>query len=309
MTDSFLDLAPEVRSALAAGAPVVVLESTIVTHGMPRPQNVAVAREVEAVVRANGAVPATVAVVGGHIRIGLPDEVLDRLGTAEDVLKLSRADLPYAVAAGRHGSTTVAATMICAELAGIRVFATGGIGGVHRGVEQTLDISADLEELARTPVAVVCAGAKAILDLPRTIEYLETRGVPVVGYGTDRFPAFWSRDSGLPVPIRLDTPEAIAGLIRAKAALGLEGGVLVANPVPEAEEIPSGEISAHVEAAVAEARRAGITGKAVTPFLLSRLLALTGGRSLAANVALVKNNAVLAARLATALVETPTTSK
>jgi pseudouridine-5'-phosphate glycosidase len=309
MTDSFLDLTPEVRSALAAGAPVVVLESTIVTHGMPRPQNVAVAREVEAVVRANGAVPATVAVVGGHIRIGLPDEVLDRLGTAEDVLKLSRADLPYAVAAGRHGSTTVAATMICAELAGIRVFATGGIGGVHRGVEQTLDISADLEELARTPVAVVCAGAKAILDLPRTIEYLETRGVPVVGYGTDRFPAFWSRDSGLPVPIRLDTPEAIAGLIRAKAALGLEGGVLVANPVPEAEEIPSGEISAHVEAAVAEARRAGITGKAVTPFLLSRLLALTGGRSLAANVALVKNNAVLAARLATALVETPTTSK
>ena len=301
MTDSFLDLTPEVRSALAAGAPVVVLESTIVTHGMPRPQNVAVAREVEAVVRANGAVPATVAVVGGHIRIGLPDEVLDRLGTAEDVLKLSRADLPYAVAAGRHGSTTVAATMICAHLAGIRVFATGGIGGVHRGVEATLDISADLDELARTPVAVVCAGAKAILDLPRTLEYLETHGVPVVGYGTDRFPAFWSRDSGLPVPIRLDTLEAVAGLIRAKAALGLGGGVLVANPVPEADEIPSGEIAALIEAAVAEAQRAGITGKAVTPFLLSRLLDLTNGRSLATNIALVKNNAALAARLATAL--------
>jgi pseudouridine-5'-phosphate glycosidase len=303
MTHAFLDLAPEVRSALAAGAPVVALESTIVTHGMPFPRNVATAREVEAAVRANGAVPATIAVIGGRIRVGLPGEVLDWLGTAEGVLKLSRADLPYAVAAGRHGSTTVAATMICAHLAGIRVFATGGIGGVHRGVEATLDISADLDELARTPVAVVCAGAKAILDLPRTLEYLETRGVPVIGYGTDRFPAFWSRDSGLPAPIRLDTPEAVAGLIRAKAALGLEGGVLVANPVPEADEIPSGEIAGHVDVAAAEARSAGITGKSVTPFLLSRLLALTGGRSLAANVALVKNNAALAARLATALAE------
>jgi pseudouridine-5'-phosphate glycosidase len=301
MTHALLDLAPEVRSALADGAPVVALESTIVTHGMPHPQNVATAREVEAVVRGNGAVPATVAVVDGRIRVGLPDKVLNWLGTAKDVLKLSRADLPYAVAAGRHGSTTVAATMICAHLAGIRVFATGGIGGVHRGVEATLDISADLDELARTPVAVVCAGAKAILDLPRTLEYLETHGVPVVGYGTDRFPAFWSRDSGLPVPIRLDTLEAVAGLIRAKAALGLGGGVLVANPVPEADEIPSGEIAALVEAAVAEAQRAGITGKAVTPFLLSRLLDLTNGRSLATNIALVKNNAALAARLATAL--------
>lgn len=299
------DFAPEVRSALADGAPVVALESTIVTHGMPHPQNVATAREVEAAVRANGAVPASIAVIDGRIRVGLPSDVLDWLGTAKDVLKLSRADLPYAVAAGRHGSTTVAATMICAHLAGIRVFATGGIGGVHRGVEATLDISADLDELARTPVAVVCAGAKAILDLPRTLEYLETRGVPVVGYGTDRFPAFWSRDSGLPVPIRLDTPEAVAGLIRTKAALGLGGGVLVANPVPEVDEIPSDEIAAHIEAVVAEAQRTGITGKAVTPFLLSRLLELTGGRSLATNVALVKNNAALAARLAAALQSGP----
>ena len=303
MTHAFLDLAPEVRSALAGGAPVLALESTIVTHGMPHPQNVATAREVEAVVRANGAVPATIAVIGGRIRVGLPGEALDWLGTAEDVLKLSRADLPYAVAAGRHGSTTVAATMICAELAGIRVFATGGIGGVHRGVEATLDISADLDELARTSVAVVCAGAKAILDLPRTLEVLETRGVPVVGYRTDRFPAFWSRDSGLAVPMRLDTPEAVADLLRAKAALGLKGGVLVANPVPEADEIPSGDIAALIEVAVAEARGAGITGKSVTPFLLSRLLALTGGRSLAANVALVKSNAALAARLAVALAD------
>ncbi|GJD53330.1 Pseudouridine-5'-phosphate glycosidase [Methylobacterium crusticola] len=301
MTHALLDPTPEVRDALRAGAPVVALESTIVTHGMPHPENVATARAVEAAVRAGGAVPATIAVVAGRIRIGLPDEVLDWLGTASEVMKLSRADLPYAVAAGRHGSTTVAATMICAHLAGIRVFATGGIGGVHRGVEATLDVSADLDELARTPVAVICAGAKAILDLPRTLEYLETRGVPVVGYGTDRFPAFWSRDSGLPAPLRLDTPEAVAALVRAKDALGLGGGVLVANPVPQADAMPAAEIAGLIEAAVAQARSAGISGKAVTPFLLSRLLDLTGGRSLATNIALVKNNAALAARLAVAL--------
>jgi pseudouridine-5'-phosphate glycosidase len=237
----------------------------------------------------------------GRIRIGLDAAALDRLGVARGVLKLSRADLPHAVAAGLDGSTTVAATMICARLAGIRVFATGGIGGVHRGVEATLDISADLDELARTPVAVVCAGAKAILDLPRTLEYLETRGVPVVGYGTDRFPAFWSRDSGLPAPIRLDTPEAVAALIRAKAMLGLTGGVLVAAPVPEEDEIPRDEIAVHVEAALAEAAAQGVRAKAVTPFLLSRILALTGGRSLATNVALIRNNARVAARLAVAL--------
>jgi pseudouridine-5'-phosphate glycosidase len=211
--------------------------------------------------------------------------------------------LPYAVSAGRHGATTVAATMICAHLAGIRVFATGGIGGVHQGVEITMDISADLDELARTPVAVVCAGAKAILDLPRTLEYLETRGVPVVGYQVDRFPAFWSRTSELPVPIRLDSPESIADLIRAKSALGLEGGVLVANPVPSVAEITSDEMHEYIKAAVSEARNRGVSAKAVTPFLLSYLFEKTDGRSLATNIALVKNNAALAARLAAALVQ------
>ncbi|MXQ14111.1 pseudouridine-5'-phosphate glycosidase [Microvirga makkahensis] len=303
MTGRFLDAAPEVASALERGRAVVALESTIVTHGMPYPQNVATAREVETIVRENGAVPATIAVIAGRIKIGLTDEELEWLGTAKDVMKLSRADLPYAVAARRHGATTVAATMICAHLAGIRIFATGGVGGVHQGVESTMDISADLDELARTPVAVVCAGAKAILDLPRTLEYLETRGVPVIGYETDEFPAFWSRTSGLPIPMRLDTPEAIADLIRTKEALRLDGGTLVANPVPEADEIPPQEMKGFIDQAVAEASRRGIAGKAVTPFLLSFLFESTGGRSLAANIALVKNNAALAARLAAALVQ------
>ncbi len=301
MDSRFLDFSPEVRSTLSQGGAVVALESTIITHGMPHPQNVATAREVEAVVRENGAVPATIAIIAGRIKIGLTDEELDWLGTAKDVMKLSRADLPYAVAAKRHGATTVAATMICAHLAGIRVFATGGIGGVHQGVEATMDISADLDELARTPVAVVCAGAKAILDLPRTLEYLETRGVPVVGYGTDRFPAFWSRTSELPVPIRLDDPDGLADLVLTKEALGLDGGVLVANPVPEAAEIPAADMKGFIDQAVSEARRRGITGKAVTPFLLSFLFESTGGRSLATNIALVKNNAALAARLAASL--------
>jgi pseudouridylate synthase len=297
----FLEVAPDVQSALARGEAVVALESTIITHGMPHPQNVATAREVEAVVRENGAVPATIAIIEGRIKVGLSDAELDWLGTARDVMKLSRADLPYAVASKRHGATTVAATMICAHLAGIRFFATGGIGGVHQGVEATMDISADLDELARTPVAVVCAGAKAILDLPRTLEYLETRGVPVVGYGTDRFPAFWSRTSDLPVPLRLDTPEAIADLIRTKEALGLGGGVLVANPVPSADEISTDEMNAFIDAAVMEAKARGVAGKAVTPFLLSYLFERTGGRSLATNIALVKNNAALAGKLAASL--------
>src|SRR6478735_2500227 len=297
----FLDIAPEIQTTLAAGGAVVALESTIITHGMPHPQNVATAREVEAVVRANGAVPATIAIIEGRIKIGLSDAELGWLGTAKDVMKLSRADLPYAVASGRHGATTVAATMICAHLAGIRVFATGGIGGVHQGVEASMDISADLDELARTPVAVVCAGAKAILDLPRTLEYLETRGVPVVGYGTDRFPAFWSRTSELAVPLRLDSPDAMADLIRTKEALGLEGGVLVANPVPSADEIPADEMKTFIDASVAEAKARGVIGKAVTPFLLSHLFEMTGGRSLATNIALVKNNAALAGQLALSL--------
>jgi pseudouridine-5'-phosphate glycosidase len=305
MTDDpftrFLDIAPEVTSALARGAAVVALESTIITHGMPYPQNVATAREVEALVRAQGATPATIAIIAGRIKVGLSDSELEWLGTAKDVLKLSRADLPYAVSAGRHGATTVAATMICAHLAGLKVFATGGIGGVHRGVEATMDISADLDELARTPVSVVCAGAKAILDLPRTLEYLETRGVPVVGYRTDRFPAFWSRTSELPVPIRLDGTEAIADLIATKAALGLEGGVLIANPVPVEAEISADTMSGYIDDAIGEAQRRGVTAKAVTPFLLAYLFEKTEGRSLATNIALVKNNAALAAELAVAL--------
>jgi len=297
----FLDVAQEVRSAVAEGGAVVALESTIITHGMPYPQNVTTAREVEAVVRENGAVPATIAIIGGRIRIGLSDEELNWLGTTSDVMKLSRADLPYAIAGKRHGATTVAATMICAHLAELHVFATGGIGGVHQGVEFTMDISADLEELARTPVTVVCAGAKAILDLPRTLEYLETRGVPVVGYQTDHFPAFWSRRSELPAPIRLDTPEAIADLVRTKEVLGLGGGILVANPVPSADEIPAEEMKGYIDAAIAEAGRRGVVGKAVTPFLLSFLFESTGGRSLATNIALIKNNAALAARLAASI--------
>jgi pseudouridine-5'-phosphate glycosidase len=301
MAGRFLNIAPEVSSALEQGRAIVALESTIITHGMPYPQNVATAREVEAVVRENGAVPATIAIISGRIRIGLSDEELDWLATTRGVMKLSRADLPYAIAANRHGATTVAATMICAHLAGLRVFATGGIGGVHRGVESTMDISADLDELARTPVTVVCAGAKAILDLPRTLEYLETRGVPVVGYRTDHFPAFWSQRSDLPIPIRLDSPEAMADLIRAKEALGIGGGVLVANPVPRSHEIPAEEMKGFIDQAIAEAGRRGVVGKAVTPFLLSFLFESTGGRSLATNIALVKNNAALAACLASSL--------
>ncbi|WP_372425284.1 pseudouridine-5'-phosphate glycosidase [Salinarimonas chemoclinalis] len=298
---SFLDVAPEVADAVAAGRPVVALESTIITHGMPWPANLETARAVEAVVRAGGAVPATIAVIAGRIRVGLDDASLEALAQTSDVMKLSRADLPFAVAAGRDGATTVAATMICAAAAGIRVFATGGIGGVHRGVEETMDVSADLEELARTPVCVVCAGAKAILDLPRTLEALETRGVPVIGYRTDDLPAFWSRSSGLPAPLRLDTPAAIATLVAAKGALGLDGGVLVTNPVPHDAEIPRAEIDAHIASALAQARAEGVSAKAVTPFLLGRLVALTAGRSLATNVALVKSNAALAAEIAAAL--------
>ena len=296
-----LDLSPEIADALKRRTGVVALESTIITHGMPYPANVETARAVEDIVRRGGAVPATIVVLGGRIRVGLDADTLQRLGRATGVLKLSRADLPFAVATGRDGSTTVAATMICARLAGIDVFATGGIGGVHRGVETTLDISADLDELGRTAVTVVCAGAKALLDLPRTLEYLETRGVPVVGYRTDWFPAFWSRDSGLPAPLRLDTPDEIAALVAGKSLLGLGGGVLVANPVPAADEIPAGEMSHLIDRAVADAGTEGVSGKGVTPFILSRMLELTDGRSLATNVALIRNNAALATEIAVAL--------
>jgi pseudouridine-5'-phosphate glycosidase len=293
-----VEILPEVQQALAAGRPVVALESTIITHGMPAPRNLETARAVTSEVRAGGAVPATIALLGGRIRIGLEPHELERLAGAREVAKVSRADLAAVLAAGGTGSTTVAATMICAALAGIRVFATGGIGGVHRGAEQSFDVSADLQELARTPVAVVCAGAKAILDLPKTLEVLETLGVPVVGYGCDDLPAFYSRASGLAVPLRRDSATEIAGLMRAKWELGLGGGLVVANPIPAEAEIPAAEIAGHIETALAEAAAQGIQGKAVTPFLLARLEELSGGASLEANVALVLNNARLATEIA-----------
>lgn len=299
-----LVIAPEVADTLAAGRAVVALESTIVTHGMPYPQNVATAREVEELVRATGAVPATIAIVAGVIKVGLSADELEWLGTAKDVMKLSRADLPFAVAAKHHGSTTVAATMLVAHLAGIAVFATGGIGGVHRGAETTFDISADLQELARTPVTVVCAGAKALLDVPKTLELLEMMGVPIVCYGTDDFPAFWSRTSGLPAPLRLDTPDEIAAFVRAKIVLGIQSGTMIANPIPAADEISATEMASYIERAVNESVDAGITGKAVTPWLLDRIFTITGGKSLTANVALVKNNARLASEIALALAAT-----
>jgi pseudouridine-5'-phosphate glycosidase len=296
-----LTFSPEVAAALRDGAPVVALESTIITHGMPFPQNVEAARAVEAEIRAHGAVPATIAVMGGRIHVGLTEAELDALGQAKGVAKLSRADLAACLATGGVGATTVAATMICARLARIAVFATGGIGGVHRGAETSFDISADLPELAQTAVTVVAAGAKAILDLPKTLEYLETAGVPVIAYGQDAFPAFWSRDSGLKAPLRMDSAGEIAAAARMRAALGLPGGQLVANPIPAEAEIAREVIGPVIEAALAEAQAQGIAAKAVTPFLLQRIFELTDGRSLAANIALVLNNARLGAAIAVAL--------
>ena len=296
-----LEFSPELRAALDEGRPVVALESTIITHGMPWPDNLAMARRVEEVVRQGGAVPATIAVLEGRLHVGLTAAQLEALAQADaaQVMKLSRADLAVALAMGATGATTVAATMIAAHLAGIRVFATGGIGGVHRGAETSFDISADLRELAETPVVVVAAGAKAILDLPKTLEVLETHGVPVVAHGQDAFPAFWSRDSGIRAPLRLDDPAAIARAARLRAELGLAGGMLVANPIPEGDEIPATIIGPVIEAAQAEAEAGGISAKEVTPFLLSRIFELTEGASLTANIALVLNNARLAARIAT----------
>lgn len=296
-----LTYAPDVASALAQGAPVVALESTIITHGMPWPQNVETARAVEDVVRAAGAVPATIAVMGGRIHIGLSAAELEILGQTRDAMKLSRADLAVCLAQGRVGATTVAATMICAQAAGIAVFATGGIGGVHRGAQDSFDISADLRELALTPVTVVAAGAKAILDLPKTLEVLETYGVPVIAYGQDDFPAFWSRSSGLRAPLRMDDAASIAKAHLMRARLGLPGGQLVANPIPKAAEIAQAVITPVIGAALAEAAAQGISAKAVTPFLLQRIFELTEGRSLRANVALVRNNAALGAEIAIAI--------
>ena len=292
-----------VAQSLERGAPVVALESTIITHGLPRPRNLDTALRVEAVVRANGATPATIAVIDGELHIGLDAEQLERLANTDHVLKLSRADMASAMISGATGSTTVAATMIAARLAGIQVFATGGIGGVHRGAESSFDISADLQELAATAVTVVAAGAKAILDLPKTLEVLETLGVPVIGYRTDQFPAFWSRTSGLPVPTRLDDADAIARAHRMQGRLGLSGGQLVANPIPTEAEIPLEQINPVIEIALRQADQARITGKDVTPFLLQQVLDLTQGRSIEANIALIENNAALAARIACHLAE------
>ena len=296
-----LTYSPEVASARAKGLPIVALESTIITHGMPFPQNVETAKRVEAEIRAHGAVPATIAIMGGQILIGMTDAQLDALGQAQHVAKLSRADLAACVATGGIGATTVAATMICAALAGIKVFATGGIGGVHRGAETSFDVSADLMELAATPVTVIAAGAKAILDLPKTLEVLETQGVPVIAFGQDDFPAFWSRSSGLKAPLRMDTADQIAAAHKMRATLGLPGGQLVANPIPLEAEIPRDEITPAIEAALRDAEAAGIAAKDVTPFLLDRILALTEGRSLASNIALVLNNARLGAAIARAM--------
>lgn len=300
-----LVLSAPVAAARAAGRPLVALESTIIAHGMPYPENVRTAREVEALVRAEGAEPATIAVMDGRIRIGLADEELELLGRSRQAHKVSRRDLPAVLASGELGATTVAGTMICAALAGIEVFVTGGIGGVHRGASETFDISADLQELARTSVVVVCAGAKSILDLGLTLEYLETHGVPVLSCGQDNFAAFYTRDSGLRADRRLDDPEAQARFVRTKWNLGLAGGVVLSTPVPEEAALPGSEIAAITEAALAEAQQQGITGKAVTPFLLARIQALTGGRSLATNIALVKHNAQVGARLALALARSP----
>ena len=294
---------PEVTAALADDSPVVALESTIITHGMPYPQNVDTARLVEDEIRNHGATPATIAVMHGHIHIGLTPDALSTLGQAKDVMKLSRADLAACLAIRQTGATTVAATMICAHLAGIDVFATGGIGGVHRGADQSFDVSADLLELAQTPVTVVAAGAKAILDIAKTLEVLETHGVPVIAYGQADFPAFWSRSSGLPAPLSMTTPAQIAAAHLMRARLGLAGGQLIANPIPQIAEIPRAEITPIIEAALRDAANQGISAKAVTPFLLQRIFDLTHGRSLTANIALVLSNARLACAIATEIAE------
>jgi pseudouridylate synthase len=304
-TDGTVEVTDEVRQALADGAPVVALESTIISHGMPYPQNLKTAHDVESVVRDHGAVPATIALVDGRLRVGLDGPALEALADGPDVLKASRRDLPALVARSATAGTTVAATMYLAHLAGIRIFATGGIGGVHRGAEHTFDVSADLDELGCTPVAVVCAGAKSILDLPKTLEMLETRGVPVIGFGTDEFPAFFTRHSGLSVDHRVDSAEQLAAVLAQHRLLGLRGGVLVVNPIPAVDELPAEEIDTRIAEAIADAERAGVTRKEVTPYLLARVNELTGGRSLTANIALIRNNAALAARTAVALAAVP----
>ena len=301
MTHPLLSLSAEVLAARAAGTPVVALESTIISHGMPYPQNVEMAREVEQIIRDAGAVPATIAIMDGKVCVGLDSAQLELLATAKNAMKVSRRDMAFVLSQRRLGATTVAATMICAKLAGIEVFVTGGIGGVHRGAETSFDISADLQELARTDVAVVCAGVKSILDIGLTLEYLETHGVPVLSIGQGGFPAFFTRESGFDADFRLDTAAEQAAFIRTKWQLGLEGGVVVGNPVPQGAAMPKDEIDRITDQALADAQAQGIKGKAITPFLLDRIKQLTGGRSLATNIALVKHNALIGAQLAVAL--------
>lgn len=300
--NKYLDISPEVQQALAEGKPVVALESTIISHGMPYPKNVETALLVEKTIRDNGAVPATIAIIGGRLKAGLSPEEIEYLGkSGRKVAKVSRRDLAAIVARGADGATTVTTTMIIAHMAGIRVFATGGIGGVHRGAETTMDISADLEELANTPVMVVCAGAKSILDLGLTLEYLETKGVPVIGYGTDELPAFYTRRSGFGVDYRVDTPAQLAAMFKAQQELGMKGGMLVTNPIPEQYAMDKEVIDAAIDQAVRESREKGIHGKETTPFLLARVVELTGGDSLESNIQLVLNNAVVASRTASEL--------
>ena len=295
--NKYLDISPEVQQALADGKPVVALESTIISHGMPYPKNVETAMLVEKTIRENGAVPATIAIIGGRLKAGLSPEEIEYLGkSGRKVAKVSRRDLAAIVARGADGATTVTTTMIIAHMAGIKVFATGGIGGVHRGAETTMDISADLEELAGTPVMVVCAGAKSILDLGLTLEYLETKGVPVIGYGTDELPAFYTRSSGFGVDYRVDTPAQLAAMFKAQQELGMKGGMLVTNPIPEQYAMDKAVIDAAIEQAVAESKEQGIHGKETTPFLLARVVELTGGDSLESNIQLVLNNAIVASK-------------
>lgn len=296
-----IKLSAPVKKALDNSQAVVALESTIITHGMPYPENLDTAKSVEAAVTEAGATPATIAVIDGELKVGLSATELDALAQSENASKLSRADLAFAVSQGRTGSTTVAATMIAAKLAGIAVFATGGIGGVHRGADQSFDISADLQELANTSVTVVCAGAKAILDIPKTLEVLETFGVPVIAYGQSNFPAFWSGDSGLPAPLRVDNASDIVRFMQTRKAFGIEGGVLIGNPVPAADEIDQPTMESTIVRAIEDAEAANVVGKDVTPWLLNRIFELTDGKSLITNQALIKNNATLAANIAVTL--------
>lgn len=301
MLEKYLEVSPEVAEAIKSGKGVVALESTIISHGMPYPKNVETALEVERIVRENGAVPATIAILGGKLKVGLSKDEIEYLGKAENVIKTSRRDIPFIVAKGLDGATTVASTMILAALAGVKIFATGGIGGVHRGAQESFDISADLQELAHTNVAVICAGAKSILDIGLTLEYLETNGVPVIGYQTDELPAFYTRKSGFGVDYRVDSPEELASALKAKWELGLSGGMVIANPIPEAYEMDFDTINGAINLAVEEAEAKGIKGKESTPFLLAKVKEITGGDSLESNIQLVYNNARVAAQLAVAM--------